>query len=386
MNKQKVITANYLQEFSCVAANCSDSCCRGNWHVDIDEKTYKRYKKLGSPFKGLVEKYVTRNRSQSSSETYARLKFSESACPFLDQKGYCQIQLDYGEDYLSNICATYPRITNQVNGILEKSATVSCPETARLVLLNPAGVMLEATEESTNVRNLIHLKINTDDHKWVKKGGREVWNIRIQALQILQDRRYSLEDRLLGLGIFLQRVEEAINNKESDKIPELLALFSSGYDSLLQEFEPGKTALRIHILHEFHWIQAFPGFSHLQEADMAPKYMNSLNKFYLPFMKEYSYILENYLVNHAFQTLFPLKEQQGFFDCYIRLLLLFSMLQTQLIGLADDNKGLSVESAVQTIQLFSKLVEHRSNYIPKLASDLSKFTSVTIESLSVLLR
>ena len=42
----KVLKPFYYDDFKCIGGECIDNCCGNNWRIDIDEKTYKKYKKL----------------------------------------------------------------------------------------------------------------------------------------------------------------------------------------------------------------------------------------------------------------------------------------------------------------------------------------------------
>jgi lysine-N-methylase len=69
---------------------------------------------------------------------HAFIKYPASlVCPFLSAERLCRIQQDYGADYLCVSCATYPRVPRRIEGLLEAPLSLSCPEAARLVLLDP---------------------------------------------------------------------------------------------------------------------------------------------------------------------------------------------------------------------------------------------------------
>lgn len=374
-NKTQVVIAPlYLKEFSCITTACSDSCCRGNWNVDIDEVTYKKYKRLKHPFNKFVEQYVVRNRSHSSPETFAKFQIPEGGCPLLNSRGLCQLHLTYGEEYLSNVCALYPRMTNSIDGILEKSATISCPEVARLVLRNPAGLDYEVSNEDSKVRNLIDLKVDTGEAIWQKKAGEYNLDIHTFTLQILKDRRYTLNDRMKLLGLFLESVDTASEKGTVDEIPSLIELFSSGKE--LGKQITSRQDLLMEVLLKFNWIQEFEAFQGLNEEQIEIAYLQSYNSYYLPFVEEFGYVIENYMVNYAFQTMFPLRENNTFFECYLRLLIPYLMIQSQLVSLAASFKGITVDSVVQYLIQFSKLVEHRKNYRDKLVADLPQITPI----------
>ena len=40
----KIVTPAYYKDFKCIAGACTDTCCAG-WDVDVDEASYKHYKK-----------------------------------------------------------------------------------------------------------------------------------------------------------------------------------------------------------------------------------------------------------------------------------------------------------------------------------------------------
>jgi lysine-N-methylase len=70
-------------------------------------------------------------------------------CPFMEEK-LCGIQKTLGEDKLSDTCATYPRNNRLLGGQHEQSLTLSCPEAARLALLQADA--MDFVEGSMRVR------------------------------------------------------------------------------------------------------------------------------------------------------------------------------------------------------------------------------------------
>jgi lysine-N-methylase len=67
-------------------------------------------------------------------------------CVKFDQ-GWCGIHQSYGDAFLGDACHFFPRITRAVGTTLLTSATLSCPETARLMLYDADGFALGAREE-----------------------------------------------------------------------------------------------------------------------------------------------------------------------------------------------------------------------------------------------
>ncbi|MGB9860241.1 MAG: flagellin lysine-N-methylase, partial [Moorellaceae bacterium] len=100
MNSNRKITLmpQYMRRFACVGSGCEDTCCIG-WRVNIDEETYKKYRRLRHPeISPLFEKAVGRNRSNHSSGNYAKIRLKpDGLCPFLTEDRLCRIQLSLGE-------------------------------------------------------------------------------------------------------------------------------------------------------------------------------------------------------------------------------------------------------------------------------------------------
>ena len=67
---------------------------------------------------------------------YASIHSPGGRCAFLAD-GLCSIQQRLGGDYLGQTCATFPRILNIIGNRTERSLDLSCPEAARLALLDP---------------------------------------------------------------------------------------------------------------------------------------------------------------------------------------------------------------------------------------------------------
>lgn len=211
------LVPRYMHQYSCIGSACEDTCCIG-WRVSLDDVTYKKYRRSKHPdLEYLFSKKVTRNRSAPSKLNYAKIKTNkDSICPFLTAEKLCNIQLHLGEDYLSNTCALYPRAINKVNGVLEISATVSCPEAARLALFNPEPMEFD---QQLEVQNRFFLNTEIDTNKLVisNRLQRYFWELRVFTIQTLQNRHYKLWERLIILGLFYQRLEEYVKKERTEK-------------------------------------------------------------------------------------------------------------------------------------------------------------------------
>ncbi len=407
--KRVVLVPQYMHQFSCIGSECEDSCCSG-WRVEIDEATYKKYNRISDrELSALVDKNVTRNRSNSNTFRYAKIVLDEKQrCPFLDEQSLCQIQLKMGEDYLSHTCATYPRTVNKVYGKWEKAATVSCPEVARLALLNPDGIEFDEIEEPMDPRNVVQHEIALS----TKSDSIQTyfWELRIFTIQTLQNRTYSLADRLVILGFFFQKAQQYVNEKRVNEIPALIAKYTNYieegiFGEQLKDI-PVNYAVQMQLLKELtdirfghqitstRYIECFSealfAMGYTAEAtveEITEKYKVCYDQYYYPFFKDKEYILENYLVNHAYKKLFPFTVKGSLFDNYVMLVLNYALIKLQLIGMAGFYKeNFNLEHVIKLTQSFAKVVEHNSQYLNTVKDVLSELEFTTLAYMSILIK
>lgn len=400
-----------MRKFTCIGAECEDTCCSG-WKITIDEATFKKYQKIKDlELLPIIQESIKKETTPSKT-LYASIKMDEeNNCPFINE-GMCSVQKKFGERYLSYTCYTYPRQLSQIDGVLEISAHLSCPEAARLALLNPDGIEFDEVEEHTGDRKLTGIKINAD------KGTiqEHFWSMRIFTIQVLQNRKFRVDDRLIILGLFFEKIQELIEANRIDNIPITIMDFNQvlgdeqAMQSALAEFRPESTAL-INTLKIISGLQQFRVSPHpryteyvnqfrsaigldsdIPDEEKAERYKTANQQYYMPFMLEHEYILENYLVNYVFMYTFPIDygtipEQRGIFDNFIKIVFHYSLIKSSLIGLAGYHKGLTQELVVGVIQSFSRVTEHaRETYVLPVIDYMKKENLTTTSRLCIMIK
>lgn len=116
---------NFLKKFKCIGAECEDTCCRV-WDMQVDNATIEKYK-MKAP-----ELLDALSESQSGYKIMKRDPVSGFCVKF--DNGLCSIQKERNQDFLGDACAIYPRITRKFGDTMLMSATLSCPEIARLTI------------------------------------------------------------------------------------------------------------------------------------------------------------------------------------------------------------------------------------------------------------
>ena len=62
----KILKPFYYDNFKCIGGECIDNCCVNNWKIDIDEKTYKKYKKLKGEWGKKINSNISRIRKKTN--------------------------------------------------------------------------------------------------------------------------------------------------------------------------------------------------------------------------------------------------------------------------------------------------------------------------------
>ena len=155
----KLTAPSYYPAFSCIADRCRHSCCIG-WEIDIDEETAARYR----TFPGEIGERMRDQIDFAAEPPHFVLQGEDERCPFLNEKGLCEIILSCGEDALCQICTDHPRFRNFFSDRTEIGLGLCCEAAAALVLgwdapvtmicLSDDGENTEPTEDEQIVNDL----------------------------------------------------------------------------------------------------------------------------------------------------------------------------------------------------------------------------------------
>ncbi len=118
--------SHWLKDFQCLGDKCEDTCCKG-WGMQVDEPTIARYEAFAPELVDAVTSGEAAHIMKRDPETDHCIKYD---------KGWCGIHADRGSDFLGDACHFFPRITRQMGEKIHQTASLSCPEVARLALLS----------------------------------------------------------------------------------------------------------------------------------------------------------------------------------------------------------------------------------------------------------
>lgn len=364
---REILIPSYLRTFQCIGSQCEDTCC-SEWNIVIDKNTFNKYEKINEgSFKNKYKQNVIKITNNQTERNYAYFKQDKGNCSFLDKDKLCMIHREIGEEYLCDICLTFPKILNKVGGNEELSLSLSCPEAARLILLQEEGIDFQYVSDikSGYFQSEISLEKNPN-----------FWEIRVFIIEILQFRKIPLHVRLILVGNFVKSIEN-IKHKQIE-VKNYIIYFRN----LLNNSNQLNEIVRLSDESILHWKVVLGLLDLYNKSNIYSKrykeclkeVLNSLGvtishekasenyeiyerEYYKPFIKEHTYILENYLVDFVFKNLFPYNEA-NFHDSFSKFIMNFAVIELHLIGVAGYNKGLTKELVIKVIQSYSKTFEH----------------------------
>jgi lysine-N-methylase len=409
MQKDKLLIPQYVKEFSCIGSECEDSCCVG-WKIDIDIDTYKKYKNIkGShKLKTTLDKSIKKNRTSTCDSNYAKIKLKKDGrCPILDENNLCNIHSQFGKDYLSYTCTVYPRYVNIVDERTELSLSMSCPEAARLALFNKELMSFDETEDTDNARNLAKQSVVTHG-----KGDNHLnyyfWELRIFTISLLQNRDYTISERLILLGMFYQKVQNLIDNNLLNEIPKLIEenKIKIGQKSQNRFSQiPKTTDIQIQLVKSIldasssvnnkRFLECLSDFmdglkqgkDEIQDIDeVVNRYEECYDKYYQTYMEENEFILENYLVNYVYKNMFPLNNGYEVFKSYCLLTIHYSIIKVLLIGVSGYHEKLTNDIVLKVIQSFGKVIEHNGPFLTAILKKMEEKDYLTMAYMAVLIK
>jgi lysine-N-methylase len=385
--------------------------------VDIDQAAYEKYQRIpAGPLRTLMDTSILCNSAGpdgSRPAVFAHVRMLPSNhCPLLTPQRLCRIQVEHGGNYLSTVCSTFPRRTCTIDGLEEKTLSLSCPEAARLVLLDPH--LLPAADKGG-------YQMTWDDRPAKALPVRNYfWPIREFAVTLIRNRAYPLWQRLFLLGIFSRRLD-ALARGESDRgFPVFLRDFSAavGSGTLRTSIEtiPADLALQLGMVLRLVSLRAAKGPNEYISVAMerilrafvegigyAPaipiealtdRYASAYESCYAPFFLRHEHILENYLINMIFRGLFPFGEK--LFEptaipeagkAFSSLATQFALVKGLLIGAAGYyRQAFSAEHVVAVVQSAFKHFEHNPEFLLKSQQLLASKGLDNAHGLTMLLR
>lgn len=239
---RKVRVPACYEQFHCVAAACSDSCCAG-WQVDVDDSSWKRYQKEKGDFGDYIHSVMVEIPGE---EGRFRLR-DDGSCPFLNVSGLCDMYTKLGEKSLCNTCTNYPRFMEDYGELREVGLAFSCPEASRLMLSDSEPMrFLEGKVSDEQQQGFVSdvmwrtANMGVEDTVVSDEKGQYIihseefdeayfqmlYQLREIAFAIVQNRTIPIAGRVLLYLDFGMCVQDAFDREEEEKLRSLMEQYS----------------------------------------------------------------------------------------------------------------------------------------------------------------
>lgn len=408
----------YAAAFRCIGPACEDPCC-SEWDIPLDQATYAKYQlfrpeQLGS----VVSQFVSITTAGQSPNHYTDIHRTPSGlCPFWDTDRLCSIQKHYGPQLLSATCSIYPRSLSRVDGELEGTLSLSCPEAARNVLLAPDFMQIGGDLLSGAFRTDNSYRLASGGSGPLRKPRGSFHALRSLLVETVTDRSRPLGLRLLLIGSLCRHLQEVVTAGGDETIPQVL----SDYRRMLQTQEahpelegmPSDPALKLDVVlkltdsrvrektcgkrfRDTFWtfIEGIASPDNSTPGSDIGCFLYAERTYHRPFFEKHPFILENYLLNYILQNLFPIGREgtaefapRSMFDEFILMATQFAWINTLLIGVAGRHKkAFAADHVIQVVQSFTREVEHYPPVLNWILESVKDRKMDSLQGMSILLR
>lgn len=195
----KKLRPAYYDDFKCFAGDCKVTCCQG-WSITFDRKDYLKLRGVNcsEELKDKLKYSVRRIKNPDMEKRYAEMHLKDSYCCMFTEDGLCALQMECGYNILPEVCKLFPRKKSYLlSGYIEDSLSPACEAVLELLWNLPDGIDFI----SEDIPKQQHILIN------IESSSPKVYlnEIRSLCIDILQDRRFSINQRILLMGMFFQK-------------------------------------------------------------------------------------------------------------------------------------------------------------------------------------
>ena len=222
-----VTKPNRDKDFRCLTTACPDTCCAG-WEIVVDGESAARFARL----EGAMGERVRQSLITVDGEVQMA-RSADGRCLLLNEKKLCDLYALHGESALCQNCRQHPRFVADYGARREVMPGLSCPAWIETYLKDEEKVTFctEETDEPigyTDIDGALFFKL---------------YRARAASLELLQDRRLSIDERMRCLLALAQELdgEEETDCPQTRILPDYrkkllgLEVLTSQWQALLEE-------------------------------------------------------------------------------------------------------------------------------------------------------
>lgn len=395
----KVLKPFYYDDFKCIADKCIDNCCHIQWTITIDEKTYKKYRKLKGPWGKKINNNITRIRKNNSYLNYGKIKLKDCGCSLLDEEGFCTIHAQLGEKYLSNTCRMYPRNIIKYNDIYERNLTMSCPEVARYFVKHQGDFYFNMNEEEL---------LDLDKDYIINKNYDEnlynlLWNARGLAIEIVQFKKIDIWKRIVFVKSLCDKVQKIIDKNDYENYEKVLKNFRSEIvnvdtinsldkitivPNIKMQFTKAILQLRNNtVIKNEKYLNLIDEYNELEKKNNADILMTKIENEFNEILNEYNNIMENLLVYLIYKYFMKALYTKNLEKEVSNVIISYAVIKMLLLARwYKNNKILNEEDFVEVFYVFSRVIEHNNGFLDILQNNIKDAGYDSVAYMTILVR
>jgi len=356
-------------------------CC-GRWRIFVEKRVYKELKNIfvtkKIPF-GEFEDFFQRvaNPQFGGDFDYGFIRLSDQGRCKLQEGKLCYIHKYIGPEYLPGVCRGFPRLITSTPRGLEFALTPACIYAARIflnktkakVVINPPG--FNFTPGSNINHTITQNYFSKDDIS------KNYYVLEEHFIEILQNRTFTIEERIIFLGLTINKVMSLPQNEsfktELEKLIEgdkdLLAGnafaeevkklgLNMGYQLIaLKNFlntELYKTCGDQEVIEKI--IKCADRLLAREMNENITAYRKMYHYHMRPGANEVAHVFENYLVNFVLRKIFIIYTLE---DAFYILAFFYVIIRAITLCFAAEKDGVvDEEDVVKAIHLIEKSLGH----------------------------
>ena len=381
-----ILQPKYVADFQCDGSKCNAKCC-GKWRIDIDMETYKKYQRIKNP---AMRKKILSSIQPSTIQTGFQIKLNnKGVCPLLCEDNLCYIQRNMGKGALSQTCKVYPRMVQQIGNYQFRMLAMTCPVAAEYALLSPNAMELQqiSCEEDTYAWKLMAKNCNM---KNVPNDLAAV-HIMMGGLAILQNTSYTFEQRLVLLGLFLDRVEDCQQDVEA--VSGLIEYYNS--DVFQQEISNLWENWQYYpVAHHQFMNGIITVLKQEKELLISSEHWQVMNDYYNNVYEERHHfvqerlgsVLERYWQHEWLFHAYPYSFSGGFLHNYFSYLIAYELCQLVIHSTYALDNAWDERNILDVLGKFSKSFDHKRDFSKALVKETAYFEQEPLKLMQVLLR
>lgn len=385
-NEIFILQPKYVADFQCDGSKCNAKCCGNRWRISIDVDTYKKYQRIKNP---VMRKKILSSIKPSTNKIGFEINFGEGkSCPLLCEDNRCYVQRNLGEEVLSNTCMCYPRIVKIIGKYQFRLLSMTCPVAAEKALFFSDGMNIQQLdiEQDTAAWNLVAnlgKNVNIADEM-------VAIHIIMGGLSILQNGSYTFEQRLVLLGLFLDRVEDCQQDVEA--VAGLIDYYNS--DEFQQEISGLWDNWQYYpAAHKQFMAGIFKVLKMEKKLNSITQWLASnfdydemYNEKCQAIDENLGTVLERYWQHEWLYNVFPFALQGSLLHNYFAYLISYEICKLMIFRVYDSDKPMNKDDIVNALGYFSTMLDHEHGFAEALVKETEIFESEPLKLMQVLLR